>query len=169
MSDAHLIATTPSAPWLPPGSTAEVWAGADCQVPAPCIIVRLLLVRDAGYGVASFFCRLTQRGLDLPTSDLGRNPNRWPLSEGLKRLAEETVGEVALAARCVGYVRNVVPRPDAAYPHPIPWAHVPVFVATQSAEPIVEGQWATLQAARADLSVRHWWPIVEHHLTSVAF
>jgi hypothetical protein len=65
-------------------------------------------------------------------------------------------------------VRNVVPHPDAGYPHPAPLAHVPVFVAGECAEPVADGTWVTLDAVRPDLHVRHWWPIVEHHLRAAA-
>jgi hypothetical protein len=61
-------------------------------------------------------------------------------------------------------VRNVVPVPDADYPHPTPWAHVPVVVVDGAPEPAVDGEWVDLASARDQLSTRHWWPIVEHHL-----
>lgn len=161
----HLIATKPDAPWLPEGSTAEVWAVRNGRVPDPCIIVRLLLLRQLASGVAEFFCVPTHRGLDLPTLSLVTDPTPMTPTEGLAELAEHTVGRAGVTGRCIGYVRNVVPHPDASYPHPTPWAHVPVFVPTEPVEPVAEGSWVTLDSARADLSVRHWWPIVEHHLT----
>ena len=63
-----------------------------------------------------------------------------------------------------GYIRNVVPSPDGSYLHPTPYAHVPVFEPTEPVDPVVDGRWLTLDSARADLSIRHWWPIVEHRL-----
>ena len=40
-----MLSETPSAPWLPARSTAEVWVGQDCWDYEPAIIVRLLLRR----------------------------------------------------------------------------------------------------------------------------
>jgi hypothetical protein len=168
VSDERLIATTPSASWLPPGSTAEVWAGADCAVPEPCIIVRLLLFRRGDAGKAQFFCVPTHRGLDLPALRLGSGSGRLSAAGGIARLAGQMLGRPGTGYRCIGYVRNVVPRPDAGYPYPAPWAHVPVFTIGEEAEPAAEGRWVTLDAARPDLSTRHWWPIVEHHLTAAS-
>ncbi|WP_050671496.1 hypothetical protein [Luteipulveratus halotolerans] len=156
MTDEQLIATTPNAEWLPTGSSAEVWAGAHCQVPDDCIIVRLLLIRGD-----RFFCVPTVKGLDLPTQPLGRDGERMTPGDGLTKLLRTTVGRDGATTHCVGYVRNVVPEPDAGYPHPVPYAHVPVFTVEGAAAPVVDGEWLTLDGARPDLDVRHWWPIVE--------
>ena len=166
MPDERLIGEIPSAPWLPPGSTAEVWAGTDCAIPEPCIIVRLLLFRRGDSGKAEFFCLPTHRGLELPALPLDGS-DRMTAAAGLHLLAGRVLGRPDVAYPCIGYVRNVVPHPDASYPHPAPMAHVPVFVAGEGAEPVAEGRWITLDAARPDLDARHWWPIVEHHLTAV--
>jgi hypothetical protein len=166
--DKQLIAEIPFAPWLPPGSTAEVWAGADCAVPEPCIIVRLLLSRRGDSGKAEFFCSPTHRGLDIPALPLGSDPDRLTAAGGLYLLAGQVLGRSEAAYPCIGYVRNVVPYPDAGYPHPAPLAHIPVFVADKRAGPVADGTWVTLDAARPDLHVRHWWPIVEHRLTAAA-
>jgi hypothetical protein len=166
MTDERLIASTPFASWLPSGSTAEVWAGADCAVPEPCIIVRLLLLRRDAPGKSQFFCLSADRGPDLPALFLGVGSSRLPATEGLARLAEKMLGRQKAAQRCIGYVRNVVPHADATYPYPTPWAHVPVFTVGEAVEPVVKGQWVTLESARPELSVRHWWPIVEHHLAA---
>lgn len=167
MTDGRLVATTPDASWLPPGSTAEVWAGRDCDVPDPCIIVRLLLTRGPGPAASEFFCVPTHRGLDLPTLPVGQDTSRLSAGQAIEALAETVLGAMRVRLRCVGYVRNVVPAPDADYPHPTPWAHVPVFAAKADLEPVVEGSWVTLDAARADLSVRHWWAIVEQHMETL--
>lgn len=108
------------------------------------------------------------RGPDLPTLFLGSGSGRLPAAEGLARLAERMLGRQEAAERCIGYIRNVVPHADADYPHPTPWAHVPVFTVGEGVEPVVEGTWVTLDSARPELSVRHWWPIVEYHLTAVS-
>lgn len=162
--DRKLISEITAPSWLPPGSTAEVWAGWDCAVPEPCIIVRLLLVRGGDRGKAEFFCAPAHRGLDLPAIPLGSDPGRLTAIGGLHLLAEQFLGRPEAVFPCIGYVRNVVPHPDAVYPHPAPLAHVPVFVADECAESVADGRWLTLDAARPDLRLRHWWPIVAHYL-----
>ncbi|MDF8262958.1 NUDIX hydrolase [Luteipulveratus flavus] len=164
MTEAQLIVTTLDAPWLPSGSTAEVWAGDDCSLPEPAVIVRLLLTRTAGASEPEFFCVETVKGMDLPTRFLGPADARERPAYGIARLAEDVFGRPDVTTRCIGYVRNVVPRPDASYPHPTPYAHVLVLLATQAAEPVVAGDWVTLERGRAELTTRHWWPIVDHHL-----
>ena len=164
--DERLITSTPCAPWLPDGSTAEAWAGSDCTVPDPSIIVRLLLVRQMA-GATEFFCVPTDRGLDLPTLRLGSGAALMTAGQGLALLASRTCDRADAPHHCVGYIRNVVPNPDSAYPHPTPWAHVPVFVPTEAVNPVCDGTWLNPDSARDGLSVRHWWPIVEHHLNAV--
>ena len=168
MTDERLIATTQEAAWLPPGSSAEVWAGEDCAVAEPAIIVRLLLTKRGSSGRPEFFCLPTAKGLDLPTRFLGSGHERALPSEGLALLADDVLGNSEVATRCAGYVRNVVPTPTDDYPHPTPWAHVPVFLVVGAAEPVVAGEWITLNRARVELTTRHWWPIVEHHLNKAA-
>ncbi|WP_145229195.1 NUDIX hydrolase [Rudaeicoccus suwonensis] len=166
--ECDLIASTPDAAWLPPGSTAEVWAGEDCRPPDHAIIVRLLLVRanaDAARG-AEFFCVETAKGLDLPTLFLGPTGARMTTEQGLEALCREVCG-TSLPLRCVGFVRNVVPTPDASYPHPVPHAHVPVFAPQSDVTPTAGGMWVDGVSARSDLAARHWWPIVERHLQPI--
>ena len=157
VTDEQLIATTPDAEWLPAGSTAEVWAGEHCRLPDDCIIVRLLVTRRG----REFLVVPTVKGLDLPTQFLGPDGERMSPRDGLKRLLRTTVGRDDVTTHCVGYVRNVVPEPDAGYPHPVPHAHVPVFATDDAPNPVVDGEWVSLDGARDELSVRHWWPIVE--------
>jgi len=78
----------------------------------------------------------------------------------------EVFGRSDLATRCIGFIRNVVPTPDPGYTYPPPWAHVPVFLITDTAGPIIAGDWLGADRAQAELSDRHWWPIVGHHLAS---
>ena len=162
----RLLAATEQAPWLPPGSAAEVWVGADCAVPEPAIIVRLLLTRRTGTDNPAFFCVPTAKGPDLPTRFLGTGHERVRPYDGLVLLLGDVLGDGDAATRCVGYVRNVVPRPDDSYPHPTPRAHVPVFVGLDAGKPVADGEWVSLGRGRAELRSRHWWPIVEHHLTA---
>lgn len=157
-----MITATVDAPWLPAGSTAEVWSSSGTS-PEPAVIVRLFLTD--GHGPRRFFCVGTDRGLDLPTLFLGhgeRGVDGWnPLGDGIARLTRTIVG-ASVATRCVGYVRNVVPRPDDAYLYPTPYAHVPVVTPVVPVEPVVVGTWVSVPDGSEALSVRHWWPIVEH-------
>lgn len=134
----------------------------DCDVPDPCIIVRLLLTRTV-HAHREFFTVPTQRGLDLPSLALGQGSALYTATQGVQELVEQSVASPSPTA-CVGYVRNVVPVPDLSYPHPVPFAHVPVFTNTAKADPAVHGTWVTLDSAAAELSSRHWWRIVEHQL-----
>ncbi|WP_291525746.1 NUDIX hydrolase [Branchiibius sp. NY16-3462-2] len=149
-----LVASTPEASWLPSGSTAEVWVGQDCPTPSPAIIVRLLLLRGE-----TFFCVSSPKGLDLPTLFLGSGAERLTATEGLRQLLQRTLSQPDVAVRCVGYVRNVAPEPDADYPHPTPDAYVPVFAVDDAVKPVVPGEWI---GVHANLNERHWWPIAVH-------
>ncbi|SNY42314.1 hypothetical protein [Paractinoplanes atraurantiacus] len=117
----RLIRSVPAAAWLPPGSTAEVWAGDDLEVPPPAVIVRLAIFR-----ARELYCVRTPRGFDLPTLFLdGLSP-----MEGVSRLTRQhlpTAPGGDVPTRCIGYVRNIVPEPDESYRLPAPLAHVPVF------------------------------------------
>lgn len=166
MTDEHRISSVPAAPWLPSGSTAEVWAGRDCAIPEPCIIVRLLLVRHGADGV-EFFSVPTHRGLDLPSLTLATGSTVMTAAKGVTVLASKTHGSADTRHLRVGYIRNVVPNPDSSYPHPTPWAHVPVFEPVEAVEPSCDGAWMTLDSARSVLSTRHWWPVVEHRLATL--
>ncbi|NYE94008.1 hypothetical protein FHU41_000229 [Psychromicrobium silvestre] len=106
------------------------------------------------------------KGLDLPTRFLWTEPIFTPLSVGLSDLKQEVFGQQQIPHRCVGFVRNVVPQADASYRYPTPWAHVPVYLMTEPLEPIVAGHWLSVEKAREELSERHWWRIVEHHLST---
>jgi len=165
VTGAQLLVTTSDAAWLPAGGDAEVWVGDDVPLPAPTIIVRLLLARRPGGEPARFFCVRGPKGLDLPTRFLEPGPERADPSLGVARLSAEVLGAASdTPTRCVGFVRNVVRLPDAAYPHPTPWAHVPVLSVDEEPGPVVAGEWVDVASARACLGARHWWPIVEHHL-----
>jgi hypothetical protein len=150
MTGARLVHSEPSAAWLPPGSTAEVWAGDDIEVPDPTVIVRLLLQRDTGCH-RELFCVETPRGPDLPTRRLG-------YEEGLPQLLSEHLGGTP-PTRCIGFVRNVVPNPGRDYAFPAPWAHVPVFTPRDPALTPGPGWWIGPDEAPALLAKRHWWLI----------
>ncbi|WP_127502569.1 hypothetical protein [Actinoplanes solisilvae] len=164
INSPRLIRAVPKASWLPAGSTAEIWGGADIDAPEPAVIVRLLVQRD-GPGGRELFCVSGARGPDLPTVFLG-GPDGWrPAKEGVSALTRQYLGTDA-PTRCVGFVRNIVPRADDSYRLPVPVAHVPVFTphdpTLQPAEDT--GEWiGELQAATL-LRERHWWLIARDTL-----
>ena len=106
MTAARLLGTTVGAPWLPPGSDAEVWVGDLDSLPEPSIIVRLLLTRHAGDGPARFFCVPGAKGLDLPTRFLEPGPERSDPAVGVGRLVAQVLGVREVGTHCVGFVRN---------------------------------------------------------------
>jgi hypothetical protein len=143
----RLVASTPNAPWLPPGST------------------RLLLTRVVSGCEPAIFCVEAAKGLDLPTRFLGGD-NGWSApTAGVDDLSQDILGGV-VPTRCVGYVRNVVPAPDETYTYPTPHVHVPVFVPTSPTEPVAPGEWVSLSKGRDELTARHWWPVAEWFLSS---
>lgn len=160
----QLVASTPDAPWLPPGSTAEVWACDSTASPEPAIIVRLLLTRVISGCEPEIFCIEAAKGLDLPTRFLGGD-NGWTApTVGLDELSQDILGRT-VPTRCVGYVRNVVPTPDETYTYPTPYVHVPVFAPTSATEPVAPGEWVPLSRGRDELTARHWWPVAERFLS----
>jgi hypothetical protein len=156
----RLARSSPAAPWLPPGSTAEFWVGADVEVPEPTVIVRLALVRGR-----ELFCVRTAKGFDLPAVFLGTGEQRRPASAGIADLTLQYLGAEA-ATRCVGFVRNVVPVPDESYHLPAPLAHVPVFTPRDPALVPLGGAGTWIRPAEAPrlLSERHWWTVVREGL-----
>jgi hypothetical protein len=155
----RLIKSVPEASWLPPGSTAEVWAGADIEVPEPVVIVRLLARRRTGAGW-EVFCIRTPTGFDIPTVFLGSEDGWRPAAEGIAELTSQyLVG--GTSTRCVGFVRNIVSVPDETYRLPVPFAHVPVFAPRDSSVVPSDdaGTWIGAVDALSLLAQRHWWPI----------
>lgn len=159
-SPALVLASTPDAPWLPPGGRADVvLAGAGEDPPEPTCLVRLLVVHDGRVLVSP---RGDSGGLDIPTRRVGdESPD-----VALRALAAETpasVGEPAL----LGYVRNVVPTPADGYPWPVPEAHFAVWVSDLGAG---EGRrtqaagWLDRHEAEEHLGERHWWPLAVAYL-----
>ncbi|GAA0502085.1 hypothetical protein Ade02nite_37840 [Paractinoplanes deccanensis] len=191
MIDSPALAhSVPGAPWLPTGSRAEVWAGHDLDVPEPTVIVRLALFRDG-----KLFCVRTPKGFDIPTQFLdGRTPSEGVSHLTARYLHAPTTraaptpdreagaysgdldvaGERArrpfppaggVATRCIGFVRNIVPVPDASYRLPVPLAHVPVFTPRdpQLRPADSAGTWIGLADGADLLGERHWWPIARWH------
>jgi hypothetical protein len=155
----RLVRSVPDAPWLPAGSTAEIWAGRNIEVPEPTVIVRLLVQRATTAG-RELFCVRTSKGFDMPAVFLGSGDMWRPAAEGLAELTSQFLAEGA-ATRCIGFVRNVVPAADGTYRLPTPTAHVPVFTPVDAAlaPSSGAGSWIGAGDARALLTDRHWWPI----------
>ena len=160
MSDSpRLIRSVPGAAWLPSGSTAEVWVGADLDVPEHTVIVRLLLRRTTEAG-RQMRCVQTPKGLDIPTVFLGQDGGWRRASDGIVDLMSQYLDDDA-STRCVGFVRNIVPTPDETYTFPTPVAHVAVFTPTDSSfiPTSAAGTWIGATEAPVLLAKRHWWPI----------
>lgn len=167
MTDALLLTTNP-APWLPVGSSAETWVGYDCQVDEPVIVTRLLIVRRKSAAAWEFFCVPSPKGANLPTRYVWADHAGESSQDGKSQLMREIFGHADLATRCIGFIRNVVPCPDANYEYPSPRAHIPVHLILGNAEPAVAGDWFDLNRAQAELSQQHWWRIVERFLATAA-
>jgi hypothetical protein len=154
----RVVHAVPGAPWLPPGSRADVIASRQPEPPTGTVVVRLALFRGGDLLVLQ---RLTG-GLDLPSAPVGR----LTPEDALGRLVEVVAGPAhGLAPTLLGYVRNTVPEPDADYAWPVPKA---CFAVWHDAVPVGEdlgtgvGRWVGPDEAAAALAERHWWPLVAH-------
>ncbi|GIG26383.1 NUDIX hydrolase [Cellulomonas denverensis] len=145
----RLIDARDDPPWLPPGSRAEIWASS--AAPRPTGLVRLALRRDD-----AVFCAPREDGrLDLPTRAVAPDD---PDGHGAARaLARDILGEPGALTGPIGFVRNVVPDPDAGYPWPVPLAHFTLWAATGG--PAVPGEWLPL-AVDSPLRDQHWFPLL---------
>jgi hypothetical protein len=143
------------APWLPPGSRADVVASRQAEAPAQTVVVRLAVVWRDDSGADRLF--VTDRR-DRP----GRHPDlpfalvadRSPEEEA--RLLADRYGSGDLTLR--GYVRNTVPAPTPDYPWPAPRACFAVWTLRTRTVP-VEGDWPDHARAARELGGRHWWPL----------
>ena len=151
----RVVLAVPDAPWLPPGSRADVIRSRQDEAPTNTVVVRLALRR----GSDLFVVERADRGWDLPSQAVG---GALPLT-ALGDLVRELVGGAApLAPTLVGYVRNTVPTPDADYPWPTPKACFSVYTDDVATDlPAAAGRWLSLAAARSELGHRHWWPLME--------
>jgi hypothetical protein len=145
---ALLVRHDPCA-WLPAGGTADVVLSA--APPLPVSVVRLLVTAPDAVLVVE---RPDRRGLDLPSTRVTGSA-----AEALDALcATYGVG----SARQLGYVRNAVPGAPPGYPWPVPAAHFVVFHAELERGAERAGQWVAGPAVEAELSARHWWPLLAH-------
>ena len=150
----RVVQAVPGAPWLPPGSRADVIASRQDEAPANTVVVRLALLR----GPDLLVVERPDGGWDLPTQLVGESTT----TEALASLVGELMGSpVALSPTLLGYVRNTVPSPDPDYPWPVPKACFAVYVSRAAAAGDADvGAWLAL--TKPSLSQRHWWPLVEH-------
>jgi hypothetical protein len=152
-----VIASVPDAPWLPPGSRADVIASRQENPPSHTVVVRLALFRGDDLLVLD---RADGGGADLPSAPVaGATP-----SEAVDLLHRVVTGEgTAPDMRLAGYVRNVVPHPDPDYPWPVPTAAFVVYrreVGPRIAA--LAGRWLLPSEQAEQLAERHWWPLLEH-------
>jgi hypothetical protein len=152
----RVVRAVPDAPWLPPGSRADVIASRQDDAPANTVVVRLALLRGADLLVVE----RPDGGADLPSRRVGHGA----VPETVGGLVEELMGSpTALAPRLLGYVRNTVPTPDDGYPWPTPKACFAVFADRLfESDDVAIGTWRRLSDVTAQLSGRHWWPLVDH-------
>ncbi|MFC7486259.1 DUF4031 domain-containing protein [Knoellia sp. CPCC 206453] len=150
----RVVMSTPGAPWLPPGSRADVIASRQDNPPPNTVVVRAV-VRNAG--ALLVVERADGRGLDLPTRTVGDGQSA---EDALRALGDE-LGVAAEGAVLLGYVRNVVKQPDVTYPWPSPNACFALYaVATDGLED-ASGTWLPSQSQMSELGERHWWPLVD--------
>lgn len=145
-----MVLSTPDAPWLPPGSRAEVVRSA--VAPSPTCLVRLLLRRGA-----EVFCvpREQTAALDLPTRVVEASDPDGRATAA--RLALDVLGQDARLVP-VGFVRNVVAQDAPDYGWPVPVAHFVVWEAM--GVPVVDGEWVAARGAGSLLAERHWFPLL---------
>lgn len=169
----RVVRSVPEAPWLPPGSRADVIASRQERAPANTVLVRLAVLRGQDVLVAA----RSDGGLDLPSRTVGDAE----VSATVARLQESVLGAPGHAMpRLLGYVRNTVPNPGPDYPWPAPQACFAVFLERDTATDQpgdlrhdlpddlagdVVGQpegarWLAPDRALVELSGRHWWPLV---------
>jgi hypothetical protein len=152
----RVVAAVPGAPWLPPGSRADVITSRQDEPPANTVVVRLALLRGDDLLVVE---RTDRSGLDLPSARVGGRDVRVALSALLTDVLGASSSD---SLRLLGYVRNTVPVPDADYQWPVPKACFAVYTGRVTVAPQARGgTWLTFDRAEAELSQRHWWPLAE--------
>jgi hypothetical protein len=152
----RVVHAVPGAPWLPPGSRADVIASRQDDAPATTVVVRLVVLR----GPDLLVVERTDGGPDLPSVVVGDDSP----TQALARLAGGLVTHpAALQPTLLGYVRNTVPSPDADYPWPAPKACFAVYSSRPTSATVPrQGTWLSLDDAEPALGQRHWWPLLAH-------
>ncbi|MFC7491207.1 MULTISPECIES: DUF4031 domain-containing protein [unclassified Knoellia] len=149
----RVVRSTPDAPWLPPGSRADVIASRQDNPPPNTVVVRAA-VRDArGLLVVE---RADGHGPDLPARTVGEGETAVL---ALASLCAD-LGLSADSARLLGYVRNVVSTPDPTYPWPTPQACFTVHAVPADGATPTAGSWCPPARQERELGDRHWWPLL---------
>lgn len=171
----RVVRSVPEAPWLPPGSRADVIASRQERAPANTVLVRLAVLR----GRELLAVARSDGGMDLPSRTVGDAQ----VPDTVAQLQKSVLGDPGRPApRLLGYVRNTVPSPGPDYPWPSPQACFAVFLVRDAAMGLLadavddpEGdvvgrapgaRWLAPDRALAELSGRHWWPLVADALES---
>jgi hypothetical protein len=149
----RVVSSVPDAPWLPPGSRADVIASRQDSAPSNTVVIRLAVLRDEDLLVVT----RPDGGLDLPSKRIGDAGVVVALAQLRQSVLRSTDDP---APRLVGYVRNTVPSAGQEYPWPTPQACFAVFVEHGAVGQPAEGVWLSWDRARAELSERHWWPLL---------
>lgn len=150
----RVVQSTPEPPWLPPGSRADVIASRQDSPPPNTVVVRVV-ARDASSLLVVE--RADGAGLDLPTRTVAQGEKA---EDALRSLCDE-FGIRSDGASLLGYVRNVVPRPDPAYPWRTPAACFALFAVTTDGRAPTTGTWLPTERQADQLGERHWWPLID--------
>lgn len=150
----RVVSALPGAPWLPPGSRADVITSRQDEPPANTVVVRLAVLRGADLLVVE----RSDRGWDLPSR---RVVHETP-ADAVRGLVHEVLGAPeALSPTLAGYVRNTVPIPSPDYPWPSPKACFAVYTDHIVADAVpVDGRWLPSGQWPSLLGERHWWPLL---------
>jgi hypothetical protein len=156
----RVVRAVPDAPWLPPGSRADVITSRQDDPPANTVVVRLAVFRGADLLVVE----RSDGGWDLPSRLV---VDQTPV-HAVRELAVEVLGGAvqatapALSPTLAGYVRNTVPSPSPDYPWPTPKACFAVYTDHFAGDPAaVGGRWLPSDQWPTALGQRHWWPLLE--------
>jgi 8-oxo-dGTP pyrophosphatase MutT (NUDIX family) len=114
MSGATHVETHADVPWLPAGSSAEVWLD-DGDVPSGLCTSAFVLAFD-GEG-RMLMSNVLKRGPDIPGGHV--EPGEEPDGAAVREALEETGATVRLVGK-VGHLRLLVPAPPAGYRYPAP-------------------------------------------------
>lgn len=149
----RVVLSTPDAPWLPPGSRADVIASRQDNPPPNTVVVRAALSSDKGLFVVE---RDDGGGPDLPT----RTVQSGESAESALTALCEGIGVSSAGAALLGYVRNVVKAPGPGYAWPVPNACFTVFSVPSNGQAPTSGSWCPPSAQQRELGERHWWPLL---------
>lgn len=151
----RVVRAVPGAPWLPPGSRADVITSRQDDPPTNTVVVRLAAFRGADLLVVE----RADGGWDLPS----RPVPDGAVAEAVSAMVTDALGSPgALSPTLAGYVRNTVPHPSPDYPWPAPKACFAVYAGHLVDEPApAAGRWLASEQWPTVLGERHWWPLLE--------